>query len=45
MVVILGIYGLIVSVILLQRVNGDTDYDYTKGFSHLVSGLCVGISS
>ena len=42
---ILGIYGLIVSVILLQRISGDSDYDYTKGFSHLTSGLCVGISS
>ena len=42
---ILGIYGLIVSVILLQRVNGASDYDYVKGFSHLASGLCVGISS
>ena len=42
---ILGIYGLIVSVILLQRINGQSDYDYLKGFSHLASGLCCGISS
>ena len=42
---ILGIYGLIVSVILLQKVNGDEKYDYFTGFSHLASGLCVGISS
>ena len=41
---ILGIYGLIVSVILLQKVNGESDYDYSKGFSHLASGLCCGIS-
>ena len=41
---ILGIYGLIVSVILLQRLNSDT-YDYNTGFSHLASGLCCGISS
>ena len=42
---ILGIYGLIVSVILLRRINGQSDYDYLKGFSHLSSGLCCGISS
>ena len=42
---ILGIYGLIVSVILLQKVNGQTGYDYQAGFSHLASGLCCGISS
>ena len=41
---ILGIYGLIVSVILLQRLNSET-YDYNVGFSHLASGLCCGISS
>ena len=42
---ILGIYGLIVSVILLQRVNDHKSYSYMKGFSHLASGLCCGISS
>ena len=42
---ILGIYGLIVSVILLQRVNDHKAYTYPKGFSHLASGLCCGISS
>ena len=42
---ILGIYGLIVSVILLQRVNDHKNYSYMKGFSHLASGLCCGISS
>ena len=41
---ILGIYGLIVSVILLQRLNSET-YDYNVGFSHLASVLCCGISS
>ena len=41
---ILGIYGLIVSVILLQRLNSEI-YDYNVGFSHLASGLCCGISS
>ena len=42
---ILGIYGLIVSVILLQRVDGKETYNYSSGFSHLASGLCCGISS
>ena len=39
---ILGIYGLIVAVILNQKING---YSYKKGFSHLASGLCCGLSS
>ena len=42
---ILGIYGLIVSVILLQKVDGKDGYNYYKGFSHLASGLCCGVSS
>ena len=42
---ILGIYGLIVAVILVQKVNEHDEYNYTKGFSHLASGLCCGISS
>ena len=42
---ILGIYGLIVAVILLQKVNGKNGYNYSNGFSHLASGLCCGISS
>ena len=41
---ILGIYGLIVAVILLQRVNSNS-YPSYYGFSHLASGLCCGISS
>ena len=40
---ILGIYGLIVAVILNQRFSGS--YSYKKGFSHLASGLCCGLSS
>ena len=40
---ILGIYGLIVAVILNQKIG--TQYDYKKGFSHLSSGLCCGLSS
>ena len=42
---ILGIYGLIVSVVLIQKVADHSGYNYTKGFSHLASGLCCGISS
>ena len=40
---ILGIYGLIVSVILNQKI-GDS-YSYKQAFSHLSSGLCCGLSS
>ena len=40
---ILGIYGLIVAVILAQKIG--TDYNYKKGYSHLASGLCCGLSS
>ena len=41
---ILGIYGLIVAVILNQRI-GDTGYTYKSAYSHLSSGLCCGLSS
>ena len=41
---ILGIYGLIVSVILKTKISGDT-YDYYDGFKHLAAGLCVGLCS
>ena len=41
---ILGIYGLIVSVILNQKITS-SNYDYKKAFSHLSSGLCCGLSS
>ena len=40
---ILGIYGLIVAVILNQRI-GD-DYKYKNGYTYLASGLCCGLSS
>ena len=42
---ILGIYGLIVAVVLIQRVGDHDTYNYTKGFSHLAAGLCCGISA
>ena len=41
---ILGIYGLIVSVILKTKISGN-DYDYYDGFKHLAAGLCVGLCS
>ena len=40
---ILGIYGLIVAVILNQKIG--TQYNYKSGYSHLASGLCCGLSS
>ena len=40
---ILGIYGLIVAVILNQKMSGT--YSYSKAYSHLSSGLCCGLSS
>ena len=42
---ILGIYGLIVAVILLQKIEDKPSYRYKNGFAHLSSGLCVGVSS
>src|SRR6266576_1474410 len=39
---ILGIYGLIVSVILVSKIN---TYTYYQGYKHLSSGLCCGLSS
>lgn len=41
---ILGIYGLIVSVILIQKV-GAKDYDYYHAFQHMASGMCCGLAS
>ena len=41
---ILGIYGLIVSVILVSKINDQT-YTYYSGYKHLSSGLCCGLSS
>ena len=40
---ILGIYGLIVAVILNQRISGE--YQAKSGYKHLASGLCCGLSS
>ena len=41
---ILGIYGLIVSVILNQKID-KTKYKTRQGYSHLAAGLCCGVSS
>ena len=41
---ILGIYGLIVSVILNQKID-KTKYTTRQGYSHLAAGLCCGVSS
>jgi V-type H+-transporting ATPase proteolipid subunit len=40
---ILGIYGLIVSIIVSGRIT-DT-YTYKQGYQHLAAGLCCGLSS
>ena len=43
---ILGIYGLIVGVILVQKIKNDkNNYSFDFGFKHLAAGLCVGISA
>ena len=41
---VLGIYGLIVAVILVQKIN-NTTYSFYDGYKHLASGLCCGLSS
>ena len=41
---ILGIYGLIVSVILNQKIDKEK-YTFKDGYKHLASGLCCGLSS
>ena len=43
---ILGIYGLIVAVILGQKLSGENTYiDIKKGYQYLGSGLCCGLTS
>ncbi len=48
---ILGIYGLIISLLLFQKITkpewNDTEpkYTYFTGYKHLASGLCCGIST
>ncbi|CAI2381646.1 unnamed protein product [Moneuplotes crassus] len=42
---ILGIYGLIIAVILLQKIEIKETYGTFDGFRHLAAGLCCGLSS
>ena len=43
---ILGIYGLIVAVILAQKLSGESTYIVVKkGYQYLGSGLCCGFTS
>ena len=42
---ILGIYGLIVAVILAQKLSGSTYIAMKKGYQYLGSGLCCGFTS
>ncbi|KAL4512063.1 hypothetical protein ABPG72_005065 [Tetrahymena utriculariae] len=41
---ILGIYGMIVAVILAQKID-KTNYNSYSAYSHLAAGLCCGLSS
>mmetsp|Transcript_21938 Transcript_21938/g.19485 ORF Transcript_21938/g.19485 Transcript_21938/m.19485 type:complete len:166 (-) Transcript_21938:63-560(-) len=41
---ILGIYGLIISLLVFQKIN-NTTYTFFDGYKHLASGLCCGMSS
>ena len=41
---ILGIYGMIVSVIILRGMDMN-NYNWFKGYKHLCAGLCCGFSS
>jgi V-type H+-transporting ATPase proteolipid subunit len=41
---VLGIYGLIVAVILIQQVKGDNTYSAYNGYVHLAAGLSCGLS-
>ena len=40
---ILGVYGMIVSVIILGNITPD-GYSWQKAYSHMASGLCAGFS-
>ena len=44
---ILGIYGLIISVIINQKIGGQRPEEYSPkmGFAQLAAGLCNGLSS
>jgi len=42
---VLGIYGLITSVIINEKLNTPSSYSAYQGFAHLGAGLTVGMSS
>lgn len=42
---VLGIYGLITSVIINEKLNEPSKYSAYQGFAHLGAGLTVGMSS
>jgi V-type H+-transporting ATPase proteolipid subunit len=42
---ILGIYGLVVSIIISSSINVKEGYSSTKGFAHLAAGLSAGLAS
>merc|ERR1711865_810200 len=42
---VLGIYGLITSVIINEKLNEPASYSAYQGFAHLGAGLTVGMSS
>lgn len=42
---VLGIYGLITSVIINEKLNDPAKYSQYQGFAHLGAGLTVGMSS
>merc|ERR1719353_1471045 len=42
---VLGIYGLITSVIINEKLNEPAKYSAYQGFAHLGAGLTVGMSS
>eukprot|EP00347_Sterkiella_histriomuscorum_P009576 403340677 len=42
---ILGIYGLIIAVILLQKMESRDSYSADKGYKHFAAGCCCGFSA
>jgi len=45
MAVVLGIYGLIISVILSGNIDSGSTYNEYQAYAHLASGLSVGLSA
>ena len=42
---ILGIYGLIISVIVNNKIPKNNTYGWNQGFKHMASGFCCGLSA